>query len=52
MCTAFIVHKPMKCYYFEPKRFDKSFSLRVDAPKNNQLHNVKFAKDYREFPGV
>ncbi len=41
-----------ECYYFDPKRFDKSLSLRVAAPKNNQAHNVKFAKDYREVPSV
>ncbi|HJF33945.1 MAG TPA: hypothetical protein K8V56_19445 [Sporosarcina psychrophila] len=41
-----------ECYYFDPKRFDKSLSLRVEAPKNSQVHNVKFAKDYREVPGV
>lgn len=39
-----------ECYYFDPKLFDKSLSLRVDSPKNNQVHNVKFAKDYREIP--
>ena len=39
-----------ECYYFDPKRFDKSLSLRVEAPKNNQLHGVKFAKEYREVP--
>ena len=41
-----------ECYYFDPKRFDKSLSLRVEAPRNSQVHNVKFAKDYREVPGV
>ena len=39
-----------ECYYFNPKSFDKSLSLRVEIPKNNQLHNVKFASDYREVP--
>ena len=24
------------CYYFNPKLFSKSISLRVDSPKNNQ----------------
>ena len=41
-----------ECYYFDPEKFDKSLSLRVEATKNNQSHNVKFAKDYREVPSV
>lgn len=28
------------CYYMDPKQFDKSLSLRVAAPKNNQLYNI------------
>ncbi|MCL6574312.1 MAG: hypothetical protein K6T88_21980 [Bacillus sp. (in: Bacteria)] len=39
-----------KCYYFNPKSFQHSISLRVEIPKNNQLLNVKFAKDYCEVP--
>ena len=39
-----------ECYYFDPKLFDKSLSLRVEAPKNKQLQGVKFAKDYHEVP--
>ncbi|MEK5039167.1 group I intron-associated PD-(D/E)XK endonuclease [Sporosarcina sp. FSL K6-3457] len=39
-----------ECYYFDPKQFDKSLSLRVEAPKNNQLRGVKFAKEYRDVP--
>jgi predicted DNA binding protein len=39
-----------ECYYFNPKSFRHSISLRVEIPKNNQLLNVKFAKDYREVP--
>lgn len=39
-----------ECYYFDPKSFNNSLSLRIDAPKNNQMLNVKFAKDYREIP--
>jgi hypothetical protein len=30
--------------------FHNSISLRVETPKNNQMQNVKFAKDYREVP--
>lgn len=39
-----------ECYYFDPKAFHNSISLRVKIPKNNQLLNVNFAKDYREIP--
>ena len=39
-----------ECYYFDPKQFDKSLSLRVEAPKNNQLYGINFAKEYREVP--
>ncbi|EEK82169.1 hypothetical protein bcere0010_42720 [Bacillus cereus ATCC 4342] len=38
------------CYYFNPKLFSKSISLRVDSPKNNQEKKVNFASDYREIP--
>lgn len=39
-----------ECYYFDPKAFNKSISLRVDMPKNNQIQNIKFAKDYCKVP--
>ncbi len=29
---------------------EKTLSLRVKAPRNNQTANVKFADDYREVP--
>ncbi|MBJ8004892.1 hypothetical protein BWGOE4_44870 [Bacillus mycoides] len=38
------------CYYFDPKLFNKSISLRVDSPKNQQEKKVNFANDYREIP--
>ena len=38
------------CYYFNPHTFDKSVTLRVKAPKNNQKQNILFADDYREVP--
>ncbi|MCT4784722.1 group I intron-associated PD-(D/E)XK endonuclease [Exiguobacterium aestuarii] len=38
------------CYYFEPNLFEKSISLRVKTPKNNQKQNILFADDYREVP--
>jgi hypothetical protein len=39
-----------KCYYFNPYDVIKSITLRVEAPKNNQMKNVKFLNDYREVP--
>ena len=39
-----------ECYYFDPKTFNKSISLRVETPKNNQIQNVKYVFDYREVP--
>jgi hypothetical protein len=39
-----------ECYYFDPREFDKSVTLRVEAPKNNQTKNVKFVSDYRRVP--
>jgi hypothetical protein len=39
-----------ECYYFEPWEFEKSVTLRVEAPKNNQAKNVKFVTDYRRVP--
>ena len=39
-----------ECYYFNPKMYNKSLSLRVETPKNNQLANIKYASDYREVP--
>ncbi|HDX9587361.1 TPA: hypothetical protein ROX98_000271 [Bacillus pseudomycoides] len=38
------------CYYFDPKVFRKSISLRVKAPKNYQEKNINFADEYREMP--
>lgn len=38
------------CYYFNPKVYCKSISLRVKAPKNYQEKNINFADDYREMP--
>jgi len=39
-----------ECYFLDPKEFDKSVSLRVEAPKNNQRQHIKFASDYRRVP--
>ena len=39
-----------ECYYLDPKDYDKSVTLRVEAPKNNQSLNVRLAADYRRVP--
>ncbi len=38
------------CYYFDPKKFKRSLTLRVNNPKNNQSKLVKLAKDFRRVP--
>jgi hypothetical protein len=38
------------CYYFNPEDFNKSVTLRVDTPLNNQLAKIHLADDYREVP--
>jgi hypothetical protein len=39
-----------ECYYLDPGRYDKSVTLRVKTPKNNQRRNVHFTVDYRRVP--
>lgn len=39
-----------ECYYFKPEWFNKSVSLRIDKPKNNQTKGVKMASDFRQVP--
>ena len=39
-----------ECYYLDPKDFGSNATLRVKAPKNGQLKNIKFAADYRRVP--
>lgn len=39
-----------KCYYFDPEDFNRSATLRIDLPKNNQKLNIKMASDYLEVP--
>ena len=34
------------CYYINPMEHEKSISLRIETPKNNQFKNIKWAKDY------
>lgn len=39
-----------ECFWLDPKDFGKSVTLRVEAPKNNQTHNIKLVEDYRRVP--
>ncbi|HVE56418.1 MAG TPA: group I intron-associated PD-(D/E)XK endonuclease [Pyrinomonadaceae bacterium] len=39
-----------KCYYFKPENVKTYFSLRIDAPKNNQSKNINFAEDFAGVP--
>jgi hypothetical protein len=39
-----------ECYYLNPKNYDKSVTLRVEAPKNNQTKHVNFTSDFRRVP--
>ncbi len=39
-----------ECYYFDPSEFNRSVTLRVEMPKNNQLKNIKLATDYKRVP--
>ena len=39
-----------ECYYFKPDDFDKSVTLRVETPKNNQTVNVNFTTDFLRVP--
>ncbi|WP_457674747.1 group I intron-associated PD-(D/E)XK endonuclease [Thiolapillus sp.] len=39
-----------ECYYLDPKKYNRSVTLRVEAPKNNQVRNVRLARDYRRVP--
>ena len=39
-----------ECYYLDPGEFNRSVTLRVKTPKNNQVANVKLAQDFRRVP--
>ncbi|MCZ6803421.1 MAG: group I intron-associated PD-(D/E)XK endonuclease [Proteobacteria bacterium] len=39
-----------ECYYFNPTEFNRSVTLRVEMPKNNQSKNIKLATDYKGVP--
>ena len=37
------------CYYFNPRLFDGSVTIRVDPSKNNQTANIKSAELFLDF---
>jgi len=39
-----------ECYYLNPLDYRRSVTLRVEAPRNNQLKNVRMAADFRWVP--
>ena len=39
-----------ECHYLKPSDFGNSTTLRVSAPKNNQIKGINLASDYREVP--
>ena len=39
-----------ECYYLNPLDYKRSVTLRVKAPRNNQLKNVRMAADFRWVP--
>ena len=39
-----------ECYYFKPRHFNKSVTLRVKAPLNNQKRKTHIAADFRKVP--
>lgn len=39
-----------ECYYVDPKQFDGSVTLRVEAPKNKQVVGVNLASEFRRVP--
>lgn len=51
-CDLFCVYCPDNdiCYYFNPRDFNKSISLRVDECKMSNQSYVNFAKDFLEIP--
>jgi len=39
-----------ECYYLDPSMFNKSVTLRVNVPKNNQVTGINLASDYCRVP--
>jgi len=42
--------KSDECYYFDPDRFGKSTTIRIDEPKDNQTKGIHFAEDFEQIP--
>jgi hypothetical protein len=38
------------CYYFNPAKFNKTVTLRLDAPRNNQVTGVNLIDSFRSIP--
>lgn len=41
-----------KCYYINPKQFDKTVTLRFAPPKNNQISGINLAEDFLTIPAA
>ena len=39
-----------ECYYFDPDRFGKSITIRIDEPANNQTKGIHFAEEFKQVP--
>ena len=39
-----------QCYYLDPRNFNRSVTLRVETPKNNQSQGIWLAADFRRVP--
>lgn len=39
-----------KCYYFDPKKYKESITLRIEPSKNNSEKGINFAKDFYNVP--
>jgi hypothetical protein len=39
-----------QCYYFDPSKFNKSITLRVNKSSNNQVQGIHCASDFEKVP--
>jgi len=39
-----------ECYYLNPQECNKTFNLRLSAPKNNQKNGIHLAENYKKIP--
>ena len=39
-----------ECYYFKPSSVNKSMTLQIKTPKNNQKKGVNLASNFRRVP--